>query len=217
MTDQQMSQDEFATSIAQKIRTRHSQSRTLQFVALSGRDCAGKSTLAIGVQEQLNHFGLCTTSLSIDAFLIPRHLRTPSTPEHIDYFENAFDYAALVRALETAKDNASSAGPNSCDIVLVEGVFLLRQELYHWWDLTVWVEVDTSVIINRAVKRDKEYFGDECTVRRVYENRCLPAQDYHIQRDMPKQNADITATFENEMWTVTTPFSRPSIGEVSQC
>ena len=60
--------------------------------------------------------------------------------------------------------------------------------------------------MNRAIKRDREYFGDEDTVRRVYENRCLPAQDYHVQRDLPKQNADITATFENGTWRVTTTF-----------
>ena len=58
--------------------------------------------------------------------------------------------------------------------------------------------------MNRAIKRDKEYFGDERTVQRVYENRCLPAQDYHILRDLPKQNADITAIFERELWTVHT-------------
>lgn len=201
ITEQRMSQGEFATFIAQYVRARYSQSCPPQFVALSGRDCTGKSTLATCVQEQLNHFGLRVAILSIDTFLIPRHLRTPSTPEHIDYFENAFDYAALVQALETVRDSASSAGPN---IVLVEGVFLLRKELYHWWNFTMWVEVDTAVIMDRAIKRDKEYFGDECTVRRVYENRCLPAQDYHIQRDLPRQKADLTATFENEMWRVTT-------------
>ncbi|MDE0011025.1 MAG: hypothetical protein OXU36_07755 [Candidatus Poribacteria bacterium] len=206
MTDQQMSQDEFATYIAQKIRTLHSQSRAPQFIALNGRDCAGKSTLAKDVHQQLSRLGLSATLLSIDAFLIPRHLRTPSTPEHIDYFENAFDYTALVQALETIKNRASSVDPNSYDIVLVEGVFLLREELYHWWDLTVWVEADTAMIMDRAIKRDKKYFGDEHTVRRVYENRCLPAQNYHIQRDLPKQNADITATFENGTWRVTTTF-----------
>ena len=199
VTEQQMPQDEFATYIAQNVGARHSQSCPLQFVALSGRDCAGKSTLATGVQEELDRLCLRATLLSIDTFLIPRHRRTLSAPEHIDYFENAFDYAALVQALEAVRDSASSVGPN---IVLVEGVFLLRKELRHWWDFAVWIEVDTAVIMDRAVKRDKEYFGDECTVRRVYENRCLPAQDYHIQCDLPQQNADITATFENEMWTV---------------
>lgn len=206
ITNRQMSQDGFAAYIAQKIRTLHSQSHAPQFVALSGRDCAGKSTLAKDVHQQLSRLGLSVTLLSIDAFLIPRHLRTPSTPEHIDYFENAFDYAALVKALETIKNRGFSVEPNSCNIVLVEGIFLLREELYHWWDLTIWVEVDTAVIMNRAIKRDKEYFGDEVTVRRVYENRCLPAQDYHVQRDLPKQNADITATFENGTWRITTTF-----------
>lgn len=209
MTDQQMSQDEFAVYIAQQIKTLHSRSRTLQFVALSGRDCTGKSTLAANVRGQLSDLGLSVNLLSIDTFLIPRHLRAPKTSEFIDYFENAFDYDSLVETLESIRGNTPSINAKGVvvkpqDVVLVEGVFLLRKELCQWWNLRVWIETETSAIMKRAIKRDKEYFGDEESVRRVYENRCLPAQDYHIQRDMPKQNADITATFENEMWAVTT-------------
>ena len=197
-----MSQDEFAAYVAQQIKMLPSQSHAPQFVAVSGRDCAGKSTLAIDVQEQLNCLGLTTTLLSIDTFLIPHRLRTPNTPEHIAYFENTFDYAALVHTLETVRNSVSLVDSNSRNIVLVEGVFLLRKELYHWWDLTVWIEVDTSVIMNRALRRDKQYFGSKSAVRGIYENRCLPAQDYHILRDLPKKNADITATFENGLWIV---------------
>ena len=87
MTNQQMFQDEFAAYIAQQIKTLPSQSHAPQLAAVSGRDCAGKSTLGIDVQEQLNRIGLTTTLLSIDAFLIPRHLRIRNTPEHIAYFE----------------------------------------------------------------------------------------------------------------------------------
>ena len=202
MANQRMSQTEFAAYIAQKIKTCCSQSLAPQLVALSGPDCAGKSTLAADVQEQLNHLGLGVTLLSMDAFLIPRHLRTLNTPEPLEYFESAFDYAALVRTLETVEKRTSSVCSNSHDIVLVEGVFLLRNELYDWWNLAIWIEVDTSVILDRALKRDKEYFGDERTVRRVYQNRCLPAQDYHIRRDLPKQKADIAATFEKDVWSV---------------
>ena len=202
MANQRMSQSEFAAYIAQRIRTDYSQSRTPQLIALSGPDCAGKSTLAVDVREQLNRLGLDITLLSIDAFLIPRSLRTSNASEPIAYFENAFDYAALGQTLETTKSGSSSVSSNSPEIVLVEGVFLLRSELRHWWDLTIWIDVDTSVIMDRALKRDKDYFGDEGTVRHVYQNRCLPAQGYHIRRDLPKQSADITATFEMELWTV---------------
>ncbi|MCY4567437.1 MAG: hypothetical protein OXD49_03930 [Candidatus Poribacteria bacterium] len=208
MADQRMSQNEFVAYIAQKIRTGYSQSRAPQLIALSGPDCAGKSTLAVNVQEQSSRLGLDIILLSIDTFLIPRSLRTSNASEPIAYFENTFDYAALVRTLETARNRSSLASSNSPDIVLVEGVFLLRSELCHWWDLTVWIEVDTSVIMDRALKRDKEYFGDEETVRHVYENRCLPAQDYHIHRDSPRQNADITATFEKGVWTVRASFGK---------
>ena len=202
MIDQRMSQNEFAAYIAQRVRTGYSLSRTPQLIALSGPDCAGKSTLAVDVREQSNRLGLDITLLSIDAFLIPHSLRTSNASESIAYFENAFDYAALVQTLETTKSRSSAVSSNPPEIVLVEGVFLLRREFCHLWDLTIWIDVDTSVIMNRAVKRDKEYFGDEETVRHVYQNRCLPAQDYHIRRDLPKQKADITATFEKELWTV---------------
>lgn len=211
MADQQMSQNEFAAYIAKRIQTCSSQSRAPQLVALSGPDCAGKSTLAVDVCKQLDSLDLTmrVKLLSMDAFLIPRHLRTPKTPEFMEYFESAFDYPKLIETLKTMKYPVSSVDPNSAakdipNIVLIEGVFLLRKELYQWWDLTVWLEVDTPLIMNRAIKRDKAYFGDERTVRRVYENRCLPAQDYHIRRDLPKQKANITATFEEGAWTVHT-------------
>ena len=58
------------------------------------------------------------------------------------------------------------------------------------------------MIMDRALERDKGYFDDEEAVRHVYENWCLPAQDYHIRRDLPKQRADITATFKKGVWTV---------------
>ena len=207
ITEQRMLQDEFAAYIAQKTKTLHSQSRTPQLVALSGPDCAGKSTLAVDMRKQLNRIGLTVTLLSMDAFLIPRHLRVLNTPEFIEYFESAFDYSSLVEALETARCSAPSSPSNGAvlgqqDILLVEGVFLLRRELCRWWNLTIWVEASTSVIINRAINRDKEYFGDEKTVRSVYETRCLPAQRYHMHRDQPKQSADINAKFENGLWVV---------------
>ena len=204
MANQQMSQNEFAIYIAQRIREVYSQAHAPQLIALSGPDCAGKSTLAVDVQGQLEQLDLEITLLSIDTFLIPSSLRKSNASEPIAYFENAFDYAALVRTLESAKSRLSSVSLNARDIVLIEGVFLLRSELRHWWDLTVWIEVDTSVIMDRALKRDKEYFCDEDAVRHVYENRCLPAQDYHIHRDSPRQNADITATFKKGLWTVCT-------------
>ena len=128
-----MFQDEFAAYVAQQIKALPSQPHAPQFVAVSGRDCAGKSTLAIDVQEQLNRLGLTTTLLSIDTFLIPHLLRTPNASEFIAYFENTFDYAALVQTLESVRNSASLVDSNRRNIVLVEGVFLLRKELYHWW------------------------------------------------------------------------------------
>ena len=185
--EQRMLQDEFVP-----LRKRRHSIRNLvpQLVALSGPDCAGKSTLAVDMRKQLNRIGLTVTLLSMDAFLIPRHLRVLNTPEFIEYFESAFDYSALVEALETARCSAPSSPSNGAvlgqqDILLVEGVFLLRRELCRSYDL---VEASTSVIINRAINRDKEYFGDEKTVRSVYETRCLPAQRYHMHRDQPKQS-----------------------------
>ena len=131
MIDQRMSQNEFAAYIAQRVRTGYSRSRTPQLIALSGPDCAGKSTLAVDVREQSNRLGLDITLLSIDAFLIPHSLRTSNASESIAYFENVFDYAALVQTLETTKSRSSAVSSNPPEIVLVEGAFLLRSEFCH--------------------------------------------------------------------------------------
>jgi uridine kinase len=188
-----MTQDELVKHVLDRIEKIGPSRSSAKFVAISGMDCAGKSTLALALQERLATAGFCVTRISIDRFLIPWEAKTRRAPEFLGYFEDAFDYQALTHELDIAR--------GSSQIVLVEGVFLLRQELRHWWDLAIWLEVDSALALERAVIRDLAYFGDEATVRLVYETRCAPAQSHHLQRDEPWAHAHIVASFRAGFWS----------------
>ena len=55
-------------------------------------------------------------------------------------------------------------------------MFLLRPELAHRWDLSVYLHVPESVTLTRASVRDAEHLGGAEQVRRRYERRYLPGQ-----------------------------------------
>lgn len=171
-----------------------------RLIAITGMDCAGKSTLAIQVRESLVQQGHKVVLVSIDEFLVPLEVKPRREPEWLGYFEDAFHYKAFRLVLEKA---AEAFGPASrSSVVLAEGVFLLRHELRDLWHFAVWLEIEASLVLERARVRDLAYFGDEATVRRTYERRCGPAQRHHERRDRPRIHADLIATFDKGQWAV---------------
>jgi uridine kinase len=205
-----MTNDELTAYIVEHI-TRSSLARASTFrVAITGIDCAGKSTLALSAHQHLTSMGFTARIVSIDDFLQPLHVKARRAPEFLGYFEDAFDYAALIRALDSSSKlkqmtPTNSMGElNSAPITLVEGVFLLREELRKWWDFAIWLEIDPALVLERALRRDVGYFGDENTVRQVYEARCYPAQVHHELRDNPKAHAQLKARFEDGGWSLQT-------------
>ena len=187
-----MTGDELATIIVERIGELSASGASPCLVAISGVDCAGKSTLSRILRDCLAARAVAASVIGIDDFLIPERVKARRTPEHLGYFEDAFDYRALVDALPAAPH----------PVVVVEGVFVLREELRKRWTLTVWLDVDPALAMERALVRDLAHFGDAATVQRIYEARCRPAQAYHQQRDRPSTHADIVARFDGGEWSI---------------
>ena len=160
-------------------------SRRPVFAGISGVDCAGKSTLARAVAERAGESGMAVQQVSIDDFLVPETARQRREPEHIGYFEDAFEYHGfrerLIR-LEREQD---------CDLVVAEGCFLFRSELRELWDVKIWLEIPLGVAVERGVVRDAGFFGSADRAREVYEKRCIPAHEWHVRRDEPQKVADL--------------------------
>lgn len=78
--------------------------------------------------------------------------------------------------------------PNS--ILLIEGVFLQRNEWREFYDYTIFLECPRHVREERVLKRDS-YIGDVSAVREKYEKRYWVAEDYYLTKEQPLQKADL--------------------------
>jgi uridine kinase len=73
-------------------------------------------------------------------------------------------------------------------VVIVEGVCALHQTLRDAYDLKVWVETPREVCLRRAVERDGE------SQREQWVTVWMPNEDAYIDRDQPRQCADLVVS-----------------------
>jgi len=143
-------------------------------VAIDGVDGAGKTHFADALGVELNVRGAKVIRVSADGFLNPprtRHRRGRDSPE--GFYRDSYDYGRMVRLLldplspggnreyirevydvrrerevrrlpELAADDA---------ILVLDGIFVHRDELVRYWDYSVWLEVPFDVSVPRAAKR----------------------------------------------------------------
>lgn len=180
-------------------------------VAIDGGSASGKTTLADELEQMLIPSGREIIRASIDGFHNPRQVRYQhgSTPFH--YFRDSFDYRSLqncliepfrkggTRTYKTAvydfrTESAVMQSPRVADtnaILLIDGVFLLRDELFDSWDFRIYLDVSFSEMLDRAIKRDADHFGSEGEVVRKYMTRYIPGQRSYIEHHRPYDRADV--------------------------
>ncbi len=180
-------------------------------VAVDGIDAAGKTTLADELEAPLRARGRSVIRASADGFQRPRaerYRRGSTSPD--GYYEDAFDYQALLEALlvplgpdgslryrravfDLRTDRpvvvAVELAPREA-ILVVDGVFLSRAELSALWDYRIFVEVPFDVALERALDRDVALVGSADVVRARYQERYFPAQRLYFERAHPRDLAD---------------------------
>jgi len=75
------------------------------------------------------------------------------------------------------------------DVVIVEGVFLLKRACRRCFDLSCWVDCSFETALERAIQRAQEGLSPTETIR-VFETIYHPAQQIHFERDNPRAAAD---------------------------
>ena len=187
-------------------RSASEQARVL--LAIDGPDAAGKTTFADAVVE---HLAVPWIRASVDGFHRPRTERMERGPlSPTGYFYDSFNYAQLLESLllpfQTGARLVRSRtfdwradAPVEQDltpvperaVLVFDGVFLLRPELRGLWDLSVYLHVPSTVVLERALLRDGGAWASPGTVRERYESRYLPAQALYRSECDPERHADV--------------------------
>jgi uridine kinase len=76
------------------------------------------------------------------------------------------------------------------DVIVLEGIFLLRRDLAPTHDLAFWIECSFETALRRALARNQEG-RSRADLRRDYDTIYFAAQRIHLARDEPRAAAQI--------------------------
>lgn len=183
-----------------------SQRRHRLLVAVDGVDASGKTTFATRLAEALRLHRRSALVIHADDFMhvrSVRHRRGRNSPE--GYFYDSYDYESLTRyvlePLSVSGDGWFRAGTvdrvrdvvirrplqyaDGQTITIVEGLFLLRDELVDWWDYSVFLDVDTDAALARKGRRDGLVLNPANPLTRRY----VEGQRIYVEGCQPRERA----------------------------
>ncbi|MEU7002083.1 uridine kinase [Nonomuraea sp. NPDC046570] len=179
-------------------------------VGIDGLTAAGKTSFGHELAECVSRAGRPVLRATLDDFKKPwkdRHLYDRESGE--GYYRNAYDYDLVKRLLLdpcksqgeascalcgidplTQRDHTSVVTPVAADAVLiVDGVFAFRPEIDAYWDLRIWLEVDTELSIARGAVRDVNWAGSGA--EEIHRNRYLVAERIYLAEADPMPRMDL--------------------------
>ncbi|MBF0234742.1 MAG: uridine kinase [Desulfamplus sp.] len=178
-------------------------------MAITGIDGCGKGYITEKIVNKLQSKGVRTAGINIDGWLnLPNRRFDPSNPaEHFYLHAIRFDemFTQLVIPLRDRRSLRWEANYTEetateyrrhiyefvdIDIIVLEGIYLLKRSFQHHYDLSCWIECSFDTALERAISRSQEGLSPEETVR-AYRTIYFPAQEIHFQRDDPKATATL--------------------------
>ncbi|SEQ20552.1 uridine kinase [Lentzea albida] len=175
-------------------------------VAVDGVDGAGKTTFCDDLTRVLRARGREVVRASVDDFHHPRAIRWArgkASPE--GFFLDSYDYERFVShllvpfaagepfrrashdlATDEYVDAPAEVAPPSA-LLLVDGIFLHRDELVGRWDFSVFLHVEFAVSVARMAKRDGSPPDPDDPRNRRY----VEGQRLYLARCDPAARADL--------------------------
>jgi uridine kinase len=162
-------------------------------IAVDGVDGAGKTSFASSLAAAIERAGRPTVIVHEDDFLAPRkvrHRRGRDSPD--GFYLDSYDLTALTRSVldplgprgdrrirREVFDHRTDAPANAPDeeipmdaVVIVEGMFLHRDELVDRWDWSVFLDVPFTETARRMAERDGSHPDpDHPSMRRYVEGQ----------------------------------------------
>ncbi|KGF73692.1 uridine kinase [Neosynechococcus sphagnicola sy1] len=176
-------------------------------VAVSGIDGSGKGYITQKLVSEINQQGVKAIAINIDPWLaLPEQRFNPENPgEH--FYHHAFVFEDLFQQLihplkqhrsihlkttltgEFGTPFTQTYDFQDVDVIVLEGIFLLKRSLRHHYDLTVWVECSFETALERALQRNQEDLSPEAIIH-AYHTIYFPAERLHLAVDDPKASVD---------------------------
>ncbi|TVU53228.1 MAG: uridine kinase [Arthrospira sp. PLM2.Bin9] len=183
-------------------------------VAISGIDASGKGYITAQIVKILSQGNLRVASINIDGWLNLPHQRFSQINPAAHFYQYAIRFDQLFSQLvfplrqlrsvslevnytqETATEYQKHRYKfDNIDIIILEGIFLLKQEFQSYYDLSFWIECSWETALERAIRRSQEGLSQQETVK-AYQAIYFPAQKIHWERDKPRQA--VTARINND-------------------
>lgn len=145
-------------------------------VAVSGIDGSGKGYITNQLVEKLNLEGLQAISINIDPWLaLPEQRFNPANPgehfyHHAFVFEDLFQQLVLPlrqhRSLHLETTLTGQFGSpftqiydlHQVDVIVLEGIFLLKRSLLHNYDLKIWIECSFDTACNEHYNATRKIY-----------------------------------------------------------
>lgn len=187
-------------------------------VAVSGIDGAGKGYWSAQIVQALQSTGLRAAVVNIDHWLaLPAERFNPATPGRT-FYERGIRFDQMLtdlvrpmqqaRSLRTTIDAADATMADryrrrtialeNMDVLVIEGIFLLKRELRDEFDLRIWIDCTFDTALERALDRGQEGLPEREVIR-DYHTVYFPAQQIHLQVDDPKGRADFIAVNDHRL------------------
>lgn len=168
-------------------------------VAIDGLSGAGKTTLVNELKETLDNIVI----IHIDDHIVVKSKRYDTGQEQwFEYYQLQWDTEFLREHLfQKIQQNISSLtlpfyqsdedthinktiNLSTNNIVIIEGVFLLREEWKHFYDYIVFLDCPKEVRYKRVLQRD-QYIGSIDERLKKYKTRYWVAEEYYIKIQNP--------------------------------
>lgn len=185
--------------IVEAIRARARGDRPL-LVGIDGPGGAGKSTVAESVRSALEGAGLRVTVVPMDDFFLPGPSRPAGGPEQKS-IGGDFDWQRLRDQVLVPVAHGNPARHQRYDwnrdelaewqetpasgVIIVEGIYVTRDEIQSHYDLKVWIDAPRPVRLARGLERDG------VGARSRWETDWMPSEDRYIAAHRPRERADL--------------------------
>ncbi|QFG00689.1 uridine kinase [Psychrobacillus glaciei] len=178
-------------------------------IGMDGLSGSGKTTLSEKIKEELMNEGFQVIVIHIDHLIVERAKRyNTGHPEWYEYYALQWDVQCIKENLFKAvhqksnhlylpfydfdKDQSYSQSINigQCSIILIEGVFLQRNEWKSFFDFMIYLDCPRDMRNARVLQRDA-YIGDMNERLKKYERRYWKGEEYYLLEVDPLKKSDI--------------------------